>query len=365
MSRFRRIDNEDGAFIVIVALAISVLFGFLALTIDVGATMAQRRALVKAADAASLAGAQACATNTGSPQSVAGTYWAANLTDPTGVSAVYSPATGCGLTNTFTVTLTRAQEQEFTPFVGGSNTKNVIARATAKWGGALSGPPQPFSIDFTKFESCFPLGLATPLGTTCTFTTTNTTAGGGGGSGGGGSGGGGSGGGGSGGGGSGGGGGGAPTLPSNQWGGVNLSTWGQYGRLDDCPPAPGASTVSTWVPNGWPMGDLSIDPDADTYVCADGGQAASVWNDLNDTPPQGTNQIFAVTDPLGLNATPKKDKYRVLGFAKLRVISTVATGGGAAITLTLQWQGAQIGPGTPGPPGSIFGFTSIGLVANP
>jgi Flp pilus assembly protein TadG len=62
VSAFRRLHEDDrGAALMMVAILLVVLFGVHVLTIDLGSMVARKRVMVRAADAAALAAAQACA----------------------------------------------------------------------------------------------------------------------------------------------------------------------------------------------------------------------------------------------------------------------------------------------------------------
>ena len=384
----RTAEDESGAFLIILVLSISVFFGFLALTIDVGGTLSLRRTLVKAADAAALAGAQACADDESASavSSIVTSYATDNLNDPAGLTMTH---TGCGSDNKITVTLTKNHALDFGPLVGGGESTTVSARGTAQWGGALAGPPQPFGLAAVAWDDCFGSDPPPEVGDTCTFQTNmrgdsgqghgpggsgppvnvpgpavtppgprvtppgggppgvtpspsvtpspTTSA--------------------------------APLTSSNEWGGLNLDTWGiktiPTNEAVDCPNRDVGSGSAAWVPKGY-FKDLTVtDP---TYVCPDGGLSFGVsWRKLLLDPPlgpRGTTQIFAVLDDRGLLASPQGDRYKVLGITKLEVVDVSQPTLGAQVTITLRWLGFQLTPGLPGGPSS-FGLSSVALVPNP
>jgi len=52
--------DEGGAVVLMLAILLVVMFGILVLTVDLGGTVGRKRGMVRAADAAALAAAQAC-----------------------------------------------------------------------------------------------------------------------------------------------------------------------------------------------------------------------------------------------------------------------------------------------------------------
>ena len=362
VTRLRRtVEDERGAFLIILVLSISVLFGFLALTIDVGGTLSLRRVLVKAADAAALAGAQACADDESAStvSSIVTSYATSNLNDPADLVATH---TGCGSDNKITVTLTRSHPLEFGPLIGAGSSNTVSATGTAQWGGALAGPPQPFGLAAVAWDRCF--GSDPEEGDECTFETNVRGEAGEGGS--------------------------RPvTVPGpavtprgrppvpgvtpspisssppltspSEWGGLNLDTWGMDVG-EDCPHGLGNES-GAWVPNGY-IQNLTVEEP--TYVCPDNGLSFGVsWTKLDEEPPKGTAQIFAVLDDRGLLASPEEDRYKVLGITRLEVVDVSPPGPGAQVTITLRWLGFQLTPGLPGGPSCSFGLCSVALVPNP
>src|SRR5687767_10608686 len=114
-------EDETGAFLLIMALSLSVLFGLLALTVDVGGLMTLRRALVRGADAAALAGAQECAKD--SPSTVNAKVQEYATLNVSGSSAIH---TGC-VGQKITVTVTKTQTLDFAPLIGGADSNEVSA----------------------------------------------------------------------------------------------------------------------------------------------------------------------------------------------------------------------------------------------
>ncbi len=80
---FRKsINNEDGQVAVIIAAAFTVLLGFTALAVDAGVMYVEHTRLVRAADAAALAGAQELPGNPGRAAELAEEYAEMNGVDP-------------------------------------------------------------------------------------------------------------------------------------------------------------------------------------------------------------------------------------------------------------------------------------------
>ncbi|WP_418791040.1 pilus assembly protein TadG-related protein [Phosphitispora sp. TUW77] len=80
ISRFLR--SEKGQVIVILALAFTVLLGFVGLAVDTGVMYLEHNRLVRAADAAALAGAQELPANPSLAEEMAGEYAAMNGIEP-------------------------------------------------------------------------------------------------------------------------------------------------------------------------------------------------------------------------------------------------------------------------------------------
>lgn len=316
-------EDERGVFLIILVLSMSVLFGFLALTIDVGGVLTMRRVLVRAADAAALAGAQACANDESAAAvtSAVNEYASLNLNNASGLTVTNS---GCGLNNKITVTLTKSKSLDFAPLIGGPGSRGVSAQGIAQWGGALAGPPEPFGLSSEIWAGCF---VPSPVnGTQCTFSATNNDT-------------------------------------SSQWGGLDLLNWGPN---PDCQGDPG-NTPGDWVPEGFRQEGvgpvpLPVDPSVPTYVCGDSGLNRPIWEKLNLGFPDGalsTTQIFAVLGEEGYDKD--LDRYRVVGLTKLKVIGAQKVGD--EFLITLEWVGFQLTPGPPGTP-TDFGLASIALVPN-
>ena len=137
----QRLRGESGATAVIVALLMIPLFGFAAISIDVGGLYFERRQLQNGADAAALAIAQDCA------KGVCGDI-NATASDLAGKNANDNAANATATTSGNTVTVTASTKNPdgstglrhfFAPVLGVDATQ-VKAAATAAWGAPSSGP---------------------------------------------------------------------------------------------------------------------------------------------------------------------------------------------------------------------------------
>ena len=125
----RVIAAENGQTLIMVALALVVLIGFLALAVDVGHTYAERRKMQNAADAGALAGAWELCFGTGDPL-VTAEYYAEDLNGAQDAVASYSP-------NAWTVDVVASETADmFFAQVIGIPTMDVAAEAAAACGEA-------------------------------------------------------------------------------------------------------------------------------------------------------------------------------------------------------------------------------------
>jgi Flp pilus assembly protein TadG len=160
-------DDERGATVVIVALALIAMFGMLVLVVDVGGLLWKRRELVNGSDAAALSAAITCAKSsdptTGDPrgaEEVADELAAENVTglNPTGVTnaTVAGNGTAChsGASGWVKVLYSQQQHLFFAPVLGFSNQNGVTTKATAIWGPTGSANPVPIVVYANSFNNC-------------------------------------------------------------------------------------------------------------------------------------------------------------------------------------------------------------------
>jgi Flp pilus assembly protein TadG len=147
----RRLSEEDGATAVIVALMLTALAGFAALTIDVGRMYVEVRELQNGADAAALAVAQDCAEgNCATNQATADQFTDANSKDGLSDATVQYP--GLDGANSVTVTSTTrtltgtAIDFTFARAFGDEDSGTLSRSATAAWGNLGGGTTIPIAI---------------------------------------------------------------------------------------------------------------------------------------------------------------------------------------------------------------------------
>ena len=131
--------SERGSIPVLVALSLTVLFGFTALAMDFGMMAACKQRMQNAADAAALAAAADLATGgSGMVQTTARTYAAVNGFDPDSDDISMEVQT---TRNTVTVTLRRNMTLGFSTVLTGVRTRTVAASATAEATTIFGGCP--------------------------------------------------------------------------------------------------------------------------------------------------------------------------------------------------------------------------------
>ncbi len=323
-------EDERGATIVIVVLALVAIIGMVVLTVDVGGLLLRRRAMVNAADSAALAAAQTCANNqdTQTPETVSDTYAAQNGAPITATDGGIVTSPGChdpSATNGYvTVQYTTQQRLFFAGVLGFGNQNPVTAAATAAWGPPSSGGIMPIVLDSGELQGqCdVPDGIA--LHATCPFFYDS------------------------------------GTLGNAQWGFMNLNLW-NVAAASSCNDS-NQSDLKGWITdqngqnatlNGTPPGT------SPTYVCGNNGHVAGDWNkELTDQI--GTIRFFPVNDCTGQlpSACPSApDKYDIIGFTQL-LIKDVITGqaakGTAGANGSCTWTKDFI-PATTTPLSSSFG----------
>jgi hypothetical protein len=139
-------NDEHGQTLVLIALSMTVLLGFMALAIDVGALFRAKRNIQIAADAAAIAGALATRyPGAVTPTKAVYNAAAANgITVPSQVSMNFAP-TGPHSGSSFTeVVITQPNPTFFMGVITGGNFVNVAARAEA---GAVFNPACIYILD--------------------------------------------------------------------------------------------------------------------------------------------------------------------------------------------------------------------------
>ena len=123
--------SEEGAVAVLVALGMTVLFGFTALTVDFGMEASCKQALQNAADAAALAGAADLGANRNlsTIEATVSRYCAANGFDPEDEKVTVSVQR---LAKDLKVTVSKNLSMGFSSVLTGESSRTVSASATAK-----------------------------------------------------------------------------------------------------------------------------------------------------------------------------------------------------------------------------------------
>ncbi len=159
--RRMNVGPERGMTAVFVAICATVLFGFAALVIDVGALFQERRELQNGADAAALALAQDCAkglcTNLNSK---AVTYAGLNAED--GASRATASLVGGNSVKVITRTNDVGSNTDgdantvdfaFAPVIGGGDGSEVTATATASWAAPSGGTTLALTFSLCEWKA--------------------------------------------------------------------------------------------------------------------------------------------------------------------------------------------------------------------
>lgn len=293
--------EERGAVVVIVAICLVVLLAMLVLTVDLGGMVATRRAMVRGADSAALAAAQACAgTSTQSPnpglagENYADQYAVANVDlaslnssavnivefgaivgDGSGGFTKVPGVDNCqnGQPGYVTVEYTGTQEMFFAK-IWGAGTGDVVGRATAIWATTTNPGIVPFTMTQGAFFAC----VADQ--SMCSFTFP------------------------------------PPGGEPPSWGILDVpDTWNAANppgvRSSDC-------TVSA-NQNYWNdiyNGSIRLSPPPPAWACMDTGLQSSVnvWD-----PLIGKTWVFPIADVIEVNQGGWADMAHIVDFACLRV----------------------------------------------
>ena len=284
--RLRRVhEDEGGAVLLIVVLALLALGGMLVLVFDLGSLVSTRRTSVKAADAAALAAAQSCFDGDAAGAPVAAQQVGlANMQDSgaslSGTTFTIIAQEGCGTSRDYgyvTVRVTTNQDLFFAPIFG-IDSHGVAAEATAAWG-MVVGPPVPVMATMggpNAFSSC-DIPDPTP-GTTCYILMDNNHNGGG------------------------------------QFGYLSLTDWYPVGTdplTMDCSSAGGTNLIRDQIA-GVNMPNYVYG--APAWSCKVPGESAQTWPTL-----AGLTRWFPLTNPAVTE--PSGKFYYVQGFAQATVIS--------------------------------------------
>ena len=303
-----RLRDERGVTATIVAVTLVVLFGMLALAVDLGFMTVKRRAMVRSSDAAALAFAESCTrSGLGTPDQQADALAVANVSDAVRLGPAAWPYQGVCLPgaslNWGTVTVTyQGPSGVFFGRILGVTDERVQASSTAVWGPAVAaGGVAPFMLSTGRLSNpdCWGIPNAAP-GTHCWFYWND------------------------------------KDIGNAQWGILNiqgdptLPNWGWNVSPSYNCPSLNSGTLQAMMANAppyLPMGN------PDTYVCTRPGGPTDVWTQLKafaslpETDPNKT-RLFPINDSTKQvdrsgNLCPAPcdavDKYDVIGFAALKV----------------------------------------------
>jgi hypothetical protein len=321
---FRRArQDEEGAVLVIVTLSLIALFGMMVLVVDVGSLLFTRRALVNAADAAALAAAQSCGQKEGigAANAQANQYTVANESGAAVASGFPKYFPSCDNPWGFVrVRVSADRPLYFAPVLGFDSDTPVATEAMASWGGAGAGEKvAPLMLSAHRLGDCDipppdPNAIP-PGGVDCYFWWNNSSPG--------------------------------STrqdqdLMNAEWGSLDLLKWDvttAVGCDNSTPPE-----FSEWMLEGY-FEPLPIDSslfgavagDGLTFVCrGQGNRGGAFDNIIDDAITAGNPLYFPVNDPQtqvdrngvscppappGEPATCSVDKYNIIGFAKMDIIS--------------------------------------------
>jgi Flp pilus assembly protein TadG len=298
-----RARNESGAVLPIVALSLIALMGMVVISVDVGGVVVQRRYMVNANDAASLAAAQAFALNEGGAD-CAGGFWtpaqdaADNLAQTNVPGTPTKPIQPDCAQQTVTTQYAKAQELFFAPVLGFGSTANVAATATAQWGSPGVANPLPIVMYEQAYNNC-KLDTDGIPGSQCYVWEDNSNT----------------------------------VGPQSAFGLLNLGDGWDVAGNASCP-NPGTSQVSQWIKQASDVPAPLNYPEA-TYVCRVTGMATANWQLLETLAGKvlffplnrcyqtlGSNTPYGQVDTNGSQVTcpGTPDKYDIIGFVAFRLL---------------------------------------------
>ena len=355
----QRFHDERGAVAVIVGLALVVLLGMLALTVDLGRAVGIRRDMVNASDAASLAAAQECARGNGPGAATAAANDTAGLNDSeaTPVTITIDPECASGdLQSTalkkVTVTYSRVVDYFVAPVLGFDDV-TIETSAAAVWGPAQGyTSPTPIRISNGALGPCIAAGEDVG-GAACAFWFDNTNA---------------------------------NSQAASQWGILNFPEgWpqppGTVGPVS-CQSNPGGAqdVIQYIVPGGSPTPfDATVpNPPGYAYVCAAPGVLGN--NIIMALEARAASAdpylVFPVmSDTVAPILTPSSEAYPVIGFVKLKILGAwhgaqarancpnipAGVRNNSLFCVQTAWAGNDVGGFLPGT-GLSFGLNAVRLV---
>jgi hypothetical protein len=354
----QRFHDERGAVAVIVGLALVVLLGMLALTVDLGRAVGIRRDMVNASDAAALAAAQECAAGNGSGAATAAANDTAGLNDSeaTPVTITIDPECESGDIQSanlkkVTVTYERMVDYFVAPVLGFDDVR-IETMAAAVWGPAQGyTSPTPIRISAGALNPCIAAG-AEVGGPACAFWFDNTDQ---------------------------------NSQAASQWGILNFPEgWpqppGTVGPVS-CQGNPGGANdvIEYIVPGGSPPPfDATVpNPPGYAYVCAAPGNLGNnlitaLEDRANSADPYLVFPVMGTQPPI---LTPGQEAYPVIGFVKLKILGAwhgaqarancpnipAGVRNNSLFCVQTAWAGNDVGGFLPGT-GLSFGLNAVRLV---
>ena len=351
--RLRR--DEQGAVLLIVALALIVMVGMAVLTVDLGRMIAVRRSLVRSADSAVLAAAQQCAMANGEAAARVAADVNAGLNEPGVARRTWViDAAACDDVTLDALHSVRAGYGEslqlyFAPILG-VNSGDVGGEATAVWGPAGNVSMVPITVDWATLTGCgIPLDPDGNGTQPCTLEYHK------------------------------------DTLQNPRWGALDLSQWGNEFGADV---TGGCHVSASDLSGAIAGGGVPTPPDAPppTWDCLDNGLSFSVWSgmqgryltfpvidfarstgkEIPNNDPADPDDDCTGADIPGLQSTGhdcRIDTAYIVGFICLFV--TLVSKKGPDITVVTEWRGACTSAGIPCLPNADcfdFGVHAIRLV---
>lgn len=370
----QRFHEERGAVAVIVGLALVVLLGMLALTVDLGRAVGIRRDMVNASDAAALAAAQECAKGNGAGAATSAANQTADLNDDAASLVSIDPGPECvpgaiasGDPKPVTVTYTRTVDYLVAPVLGFDDVE-ITTTATAVWGAAQKASPIPIRLNMGSLANCGIDDFTSDADVTCYFLFDNS------------------------------------SIPASDWGwlyfGGEAGT-GWNADLSDCNQSGGVPGNLTWFINGGgfatPEGGLLNDPPP-TYVCSTTGNPQGGMNNEEQQAlgalvgREGDILVFPIVDAVNYPVLTQGSNtlWPVIAFVPLRLIAVYGQTGnqdwpeqcptgdtagngngqgqgqgqgvGSQFCLQLRWEGPVLGGGSLPGYGPYTGLPAVALV---
>jgi Flp pilus assembly protein TadG len=317
--RCTKASDESGAVAIIVALCLIAVMAMTMLTIDVGALLLRRRAMVNASDAAALAAAASCFGTDDSdvPEDEADRF---AVTNSGGLQSydggiVPSKTRNCDTGRPGHVTVRYGQQEGlyFAPVLGFGDKADVGTLATASWGGAGAAPPMPMVINAGSLQGPCDVPHVAP-GTTCYIWEDDDIYG------------------------------------TSAFGFLGVDQWDVDPASNVCNGVQD-SILRDWIENSGSAASQHLNYPYATFVCTGGGNHSEnqVYQAIRDligqtrdfpingtSPADGKIQVDRQGNPCVSSLTNcAVDKYNIIGFAHLEIIDMLKPSSTAPINCTV------------------------------